>query len=335
MTDDKDPWASLVRPAAMTDASGRRVDPALQWNIYWALDVDGGCLLVFRHLSENRPKNRLPRPSGLEVEARSPQQGSAHLLIVRLKDNEQRDIFHRLCLDMIDATRPATSEPEAIERFLGRIWRWHWLLRGGRGDRLTEDEQKGAIGELHFMQCHLFPSVGVETGVRSWAGPMGSPKDFEVGRTCIEVKARRGAAAPYVAISTQDQLDTEGVDALFLHVAEVTATSADDPKGISVTDKALSIRAEVQAHGTAVAELLEQRLGAIGFDWAHDYSDSRWLIGNEHVYRVVDGFPRITPGMYPSGVANVRYSISLQDCEPYRTNHAAMIATLGGQTNGD
>tara|TARA_R100000365_G_C2748176_1_gene79083 strand:- start:2416 stop:3429 length:1014 start_codon:yes stop_codon:yes gene_type:complete len=335
MTEATDPWKDLSPPAQSSTASGRRVDPELQWGLFWAVDVDGSCLLILQHAPENRPRNKLPNLRGLGIETRLPQGGGHALLVIRLRDNEQREIFHRLCLDIIAATRLARSEQEAIERFLARTWRWHRLLRGGRDERLSDEEQKGLIGELRVMQQHLFPSIGIEAAIRSWTGPLDAPKDFEVGRVCIEVKARRGAATPFVSISTEHQLDTTGIDALFLNVAEVTGTSEDDPKGLTMTDVVLSILDEIQEHYPSVVELFEERLLAVGFDWADDYSDRKWLMGADHLFEVVGDFPRITPDMYPAGVTSVRYSIALQDCEAFRTDHARMTSLLAGGTNGD
>ena len=328
MNEHDDPWKGLSPPDQMTRVSGRRVDPRLKWEMYWAVDTDGSCLLILRHARENRPGSRLPKLRGLEIETRIPSDENQSILVIRLKDTEQRDIFHRLCLDIISATRLAESEEEAIERFLARTWRWHRLLRGGRIDKLTDEEQKGLIGELRLMQQHLFRMIGVAASIRSWTGPLDSPKDFEIGRVCVEVKARRGAARPFVTISTEHQLDTMGLDALFLFVLEVTGTSSDDHRGVTVSDAARGVLAELQNLDVSVVELFEERLLATGFDWQDDYTGSRWLVGSEHIFEVVDGFPRITPGMYSTGVTNVRYAIALQDCEAFRSDQANLASVL-------
>ena len=330
MSDSQDPWAELKIPDQTTKASGRRVDPELRWNLYWAVDADRSCLLILQHAPNLSSKRRLPNLRGLEIENRMPQDGNRALLVIRLKDNEQRDIFYRLCVDIIAATRSAQSEEEAVEQFLARTWRWHRLLRGGRDERLSDEEQKGLIGELKLMQQHLFPMAGVETSIRSWTGPLGSPKDFEVGRVCIENKARRGASTPFVSISSEHQLDTTGIDALFLVVSEVTGASSDDLNGLTISDAARSVLSDLQEQDASVIELFEQRLLATGFEWSHDYSDSKWLVGAEHIYEITENFPRIVPDMYPSGVSNVQYAISLKDCEPFRVDQTRLGSLLEG-----
>ena len=69
---------------------------------------------------------------------------------------------------------------------------------------------------------------------------------------------------------------------------------------------------------------------AAGFRDEDDYSDSFWVEGPSRLYKVVDGFPRITADQVASGVSYVRYSVSLGECEPFRSDDAALTEALGG-----
>ena len=318
MTDESDPWVTIEPPNHAAVVSGQRVDPDLPWGIYWAVDLDRRCLLVLRHESESKPETKLPRLRGLEIESRSPASVPYYLLVLRLLDGEHREIFHRLCLDIVSATQSAASEREAVALFLGRTWRWHRLLQGRRADRLSDDEQRGLIGELLVLRDILFPVSGIETALRSWTGPTGSPKDFELGTVCIECKARRVAATPQVAISSEVQLDTNGIDALYLHVAEITGAPSGQSGAVTLSDVVMTVTGEVTASAPALTDLLDQRLLAAGYEAGVDYSDSRWLVGSVHVFDVRDGFPRILPADVPTGVRDLRYAVSLAGCEPFR-----------------
>ena len=335
MTDRMDPWTGISPPAQITSASGHRVDPSIQWALYWAVDTDNSCLLIFRHAPENRPQSSLPILRGLDIEVSQPESDPQEMLILRLRDNEQRGIFHRLCLDIIEATRHAITETEAIQRFLSRTWRWHWLLRGGQDQRLSSEEQKGLIGELWVLQQYLIPNIGAASSVQAWAGPMDAPKDFEISRICVEAKSRQDSATPFVAISSEYQLDGSDLDRLFLNVLNVSSTSADDTKGVSVTDISRNVLEDIQKQDASAVEPFEERLIAYGFYWSHDYSDSKWLIGTDSLFDIVDDFPSIIPAMYKTGISNVRYSISLQDCEPFRVKHDELVSLLKGATSGN
>lgn len=335
MNDTADPWKDITPPDHSQNVSARRVDPSLPWGIFWAVDTDNNCLLILNHDPVNKPQSRLPRLKGLSINAVVPGDDGKSILSVRLIEKEQREIFHRLCLDIVSATAAAQTEEEAIDRFLARTWRWHRLLRGGTDSRLSDQEQKGLLGELTVLREILAPAVGVADAVKAWTGPMNTPKDFELGRLCIEAKAHRGAATPYVIISTEHQLDLDGIDNLFLYVSEVASAGENDRGSETVTSLSETIRKEIEDEDPSVVQLFEERLAATGFDWVDDYSDKSWLIGPAHVFEVRDQFPRVSATMLEAGVSNVRYSISLSECTPYQVNHDYLKDMIQGGGGAD
>ena len=186
-----DPWKELAAPETTNALSARRVDASMPWGFFWARDADRRHLLLLRHDAEASPTGRVPRLKGIETTLSEREADGSRLLALRLLDPAQRDIFHRLCLDIIASTARAFSEAEAVANALARTWRWHHLLRGGADGRLSIEEQKGLIGELLVLDELLLPVIQVIDALTAWRGPLGAPKDFEVGRICIEAKARR------------------------------------------------------------------------------------------------------------------------------------------------
>ena len=255
-------------------------------------------------------------------------------LVLQLEDTSLRDVFVRLCLDIVAAAGHAPSERDAVKSFIARTWRWHHLLRGGGDARLSQEEQKGLIGELIVLGTLLLPIREIEDAVSTWRGPLAAPKDFEIGRTCVEAKARRGAATPYVAISSEHQLDLAGIDTLYLHVAELSEEQSTQKSALTLTEYATRTREAIEARTPQAVERFEMLLSATGFRWEDDYSDMRWKEGAHHVFRVDRDFPAITTGACPPGVSHVRYSVDLSDCESHRVEMATLIADLSGNTDG-
>lgn len=325
-----DPWSGISAPPAQASRiSARRVTQETPWGLYWAVDADRNILLILQHGVTTRRSRRLPKLRGLRVEAQPAESGSDERIVIRLTDPEQRDIFLRFCRDIVEATILAQTEEQAVERFLARTWRWHRLLQGGRDKRLGDDEQRGLIGELVVQERHLLPVLGALDAVRCWTGPMGAPHDFEISRIHVEAKAQ-GSATSRVTISSEHQLEPGNADRLFLHVTEVTTAAEGGPDALTVTDIATRIRVVLAGRDMAAVDLFEERLGAVGFDWTDDYSDKSWVVGQEALYEVREGFPRITPAMVPGGVGNVRYMIALSDCEDFRVVPASLPITVSG-----
>ena len=185
------PWNALGQGGI----DSRRVDHAGKWNFFWAImpREDPALALVLRAPPVPAPK--LPKLRSLETGLATLTSGPTFYL--RLKDHAQLELFETLCRDVVGWAEQASSEADALTRAIGRTCRWHNLLRGGRGDGLTEEEQKGLIGEMAVLEW-LSSVIGPRAAITAWTGPMGSPKDFELHGHCIEVKARRTAAQPYV-----------------------------------------------------------------------------------------------------------------------------------------
>ena len=330
MTDD--PWSSINPPARNSLISARRVTQTTPWGLYWAVDADNNLLLILQHRKGIRRTSRLPKLRGLRVEASPADSGSDERILIRLTDREQRDIFLRFCRDIVGATILATAEAQAVELFLARTWRWHRLLQGDRDKRLSDEEQKGLIGELFVLERHLLPVLRTADAVRCWNGPLNAPHDFEISRIHVEAKAC-GASVPRVTISSEFQLGFSKADILFLHVTKVTTSAEGTPNACTVTEFANRTRSVIAQHDMVAVELLEERLDAVGFNWTDDYSDKLWIVAGESLYLVRNGFPRITREMYPAGVDNVRYAISLSDCEPFRVDSAELGNAVAGVAN--
>ena len=330
----EDPWRGIDPPTEDNRISARRIPDAgsCAWGLYWAIDSQHHCLLILQHRSEHLHARRLPRLRGLRVEAFPTEDHPGERLVIRLTDGEQREVFHRFCTDIVDATRRARSEAEAVERFLLRTWRWHRLLRGGGDGRLSQEEQKGLIGELYVLERLLLPVIGPSDAVRTWTGPLGAHKDFQVGLIGIEAKTR-SPHVPTIRISSAEQLDIAGTTRLFLHVTELSEAPSDS-SSVTITDVATGLRDTLAGRDMSAAIQFEERLNATGFDWNDDYSDSPWLIGDVSLFEILEEFPRITPSLFLPGVEDVQYAITLSRCESFRVDMTVLARALSGEADG-
>lgn len=330
----EDPW-KLINPNVVDGTiNGRRVDAKLPWSIFWALSSDNRCLIVFRNRLAISLHAKAPKLKSIAVTSGVPDAHGNSVLILKLLDNSHRDLFLRLCLDVVGATSSAKTESEAINKFLSRTWRWHHLLKGGGDHRLSLEEQKGLLGELFVIEELLLSSLKPSDAIAAWTGPTGAPKDFEIGRLCIEAKGRRGTATPYISISSEHQLDTVSIDHLYLHVVDLQSAPPDTPEALSITDVAKKLHAHIADLDGLAAEHFDRLLTSCGFRWEDDYTDSQWIGGKRQTYEVRDGFPRICPANFPTGISNVRYALSLKDCEPYAVTSAALINQLRKGNHG-
>lgn len=328
-----DPWKDLVVPSSSGAMNSKRISAKHPWNFFWACSYDHRCILLLSYSREIEIPSQLPRLKGIELKRVDDRNSTNHFMIFSLLDLTHKDIFYKLCSDIVDSSIKAASEKEAVSITLNRTWRWHHLLRGGGSGRLSPEEQKGLIGELIVIEKYLLPNLEAEFVINSWHGPLGAPKDFEIQRVGIEVKARRSGNIPHISISSEYQLDDTELDSLFLNVVTLDQASSVDENGFSLTDMVSIVRERLALTSPNAVELFETRLVSAGFDWQDDYSDSLWIERQGHVYQVSGDFPRIVGSEIYSGVINVRYHISLDECAPFMVSADVLLEQLRGPSD--
>lgn len=324
----ENPWAEIDPPSLASSVKARRVDANSPWDFFWARGADGKVLLTLHLAVESAPVTHLPRLRDIEVTLWPPNESGTQILAFKLMDSNQQNIFQTLCRDIVSVATQAKCEAEAVSVALLRTWRWHHLLRSGRGTLLSPEEQKGLLGELFVLERLLLPCTNAFLAVKAWRGPLGSPKDFEVARVAIESKARRGDAIPSISITSESQLDESGVDLLFLHVVELDEAPKDASCAVTVHEVAERILTYLFSLDPSACGEYELRLSAAGYRPEDDYSDYYWLEGQSRIYLVSDSFPRIASGEIRSGVSHVRYSVSLNACEPFATSANVLSEAL-------
>jgi hypothetical protein len=284
--------------------------------------------MVLEHAPESTTQKRLPKLKGIDVSVSDYEQ-NRKVLIFKLQDDTLKDIFFELCRDIIRAASDAENEKDAVARALARTWRWHHLLRGGSDGRLSGEEQKGLIGEMLALKELLLPALEPFDALNAWRGPLDAPKDFEIGRYCIEAKARRSAALPCVNISSIAQLDTSGIEGLYLFVVDLDLAPAGTEGSRTVTEYATELRDALVIRDGAAGEPLDMLLSAGGFRWSDDYSDFSWVEGQRRIYRVAQDFPRLCPANVSQGIIEAKYAIGLADCESFRVDRETMYRETG------
>lgn len=311
-----DPWKGL------SEGNMRRVDAHGKHDFFWATIENRAPALLMVLKPETEMASDLPALKNIDARFRTV---NGRAFVISLLDNAQREIFETLCRDIVEAGEGAPDQSAALDRVVRRTRRWHFLLKGGSSQGLSKEEQRGLVGELAFLR-EIATHVSPESAIEGWTGPEGAAKDFEFPAACIEVKARRGAAKPYVRISSEDQLSDVTGRQLFLRVYDVD--SAVIPEGDNLHGHVDNTVALFEDYPDCL-NVLEERLEAVGYERSHDYEKRRWIVGTCRTFAVADNFPRIIPPL-TSGVHNVTYAIDLAECAHFATE--LELGILAGET---
>ena len=312
----KNPWNDISPPP--NDVSARRVDHTHALDLYWARDHLGRYLFVYEMAPEEAPeKTDLPDLVGIQT-AYIPADGeiTKTRLVLILNDKSDWELFLALCSDLVQATRLSADTASAVHTILRRLTRWQDFLKKHRSDLLTEEKIKGLIGELLFMKSHLIPAFGAGMAVEFWQGPEGLPQDFNIKGSAIEVKCKLGATAPYVTITSADQLCPQ-LPEMYLFVVTLGKTVPEDQDAINLPGLVSEVRTALQSENSNRIERFNDLLYMIGYADSDRYLEYSYVLADETMYRVTDGFPRICPDEIHRGIVGLSYDIRLSECDPF------------------
>ena len=299
-----DPWIEIPTPGRDAALAGRRIDAGIRWDFFWSKGPAGEPRMVLDHA--NIVTTHLPVLKDIAV-TDGPSSHGTHLLQLSLTNIDLQDLFLQLCLDVLHASATASTEDEARDWMLRQTWRWHRLLAEGSLGLLSEEEQKGLVGELLVLE-QLMLEIGPGQAVDCWSGPLGAPKDFELGVVGIEAKTRRGTAKPHVSISSAEQLDLAGLSQLFLHVTDIAKSNGTD--GFTLSELVNKVKSRVSDDFQVLAAM-EDRLAAVGYESRTEYDIQRWIVLSSRVFKVTSEFPKIVKSELPLGLDAVKYRVDL------------------------
>ena len=251
---------------------------------------------------------------------------------VRLTNERFGDLFGALAQDLVTYIAAVATATDVAPALFGRLARWQQFLKRLAPDGLGAEAQRGLYGELLFLKRVLIPTLGGVSALNAWTGPQGTDQDFQSGdRRAIEVKTAAGHQLQVLEIASERQLDLIGLDVLLIYFASLDVRSGS---GETLPEAIAAMRTLIDlTHGAR--EVFEACILEAGYLDVHAprYAGVGYDLRRTAFFRVTDAFPRITETMLPQGIGNVRYAVSVAECEHHLIPDDAAIALLrdGGQ----
>ncbi len=317
------PWDELAVPATQgeyiarlvpkdANPQGKRVYWAKGWAARPALLVEYGC----------NPWMSISLPTFKNIFVADHRE--EHSIVIELLELDMADICLKVCIDIIAALQNVSARVSARACIL-RLERWSSFLRPSRS-KMSSEAQKGLIAELHFLQRDALAVHNEVDALKGWIGPESGPRDFAYGQVFIEVKSKRGSANPNIIISSEEQLNVNSTERLFLYVAEFNDAPSGNNEGFTVTDVVEETRDAFKSPMQRAA--FDSKLASIGYFDEDDYTDAKWNEGGVYYYAVVGDFPKIDSHSCKPGVSRVAYQIDLDYCDEYLIDRTIVIESM-------
>ncbi len=233
-------------------------------------------------------------------------------LSFNLIDNNYSDIFYKFCEDMIENTR--NIDNDNIIKFLNMRWNmWRIAFKNSSNKILNENEIKGLIGELIFLNEYMIKKYGIERSIRSWQGPLNFHKDYEISENWYEIKAISNNSLT-VNISSVEQLESNFKGELDIVILEQANELVNECVSLN---KLISI-INNKIDNIDVKRIFWNKLDNIGYLYDEEYDKYNYRVIDINRYRVEDDtFPRILRKELKKGIINVSYEVALNDIDSY------------------
>lgn len=311
----ENPWKTIEKPDR--DLNVRRVGKVHPLRLFWGRDALGRYLFIYDTDMANLPQKRVyPNLTGIALHTvREPTGGK---LVLRLNETVNWELFHSLCADLVRATSALEESPAAGSVIVRRLNRWQELFKKGRSGILSIESIKGLIGELLFLSERVALEFGWDDAVSFWKGPEGTPQDFAIHQTAIEIKCQAGNSKPHIWISSAEQLDPQLPEA-YLIVYTLAEANNDDQEGFTLNYVVARVRSALELESHVARERFEDLLDMAGYVTMDEYDEHQFCVIATKSFDLQNGFPRIRSSELKPGIENVSYTVNLEDCSGHES----------------
>jgi hypothetical protein len=271
-------------------------------------------------------KLKLPSWRGMTFEAIKldiHEGGSKNHLCLALHASEHESVFKAFCQDLVQCTEGCEEldkRDSIIKSALDR-WTLFFMNTGSRG--LSPQAQRGLLAELIWASDLLEHGLNASSVIDSWKGCERRYQDFDYRGKITEIKSTMTKEPRTVRISNERQLDPRGL--LSLHLFVVTVHQVEGG-GTSLVGAVEKLRGQLAGDAGSLWDF-EQKLIKAGYHLVHvpNYGD-QYLVRKKELFEVCDDFPRIVD--LPHGTGNLRYSVTLSDCQKYLCDQKQYLTSL-------
>lgn len=281
-------------------------------NIFIGIDSRKRYTMIFR------TKFEIPiYKKTLGIDINSLEDKGQWILGLYLSDLSLKQIFLKVCEDIIEYTSIAPNEKEGSRLFINRLNQWMRLLKITGNKKANEVEIRGLLGELVFMAKYMIPQYGTSRSIYSWTGVEKTKKDFSIDDTWYEIKAI-SIGKNIVTISSIEQLDSDNYGKLVIIELE---KMSKEYKGIGlkeIIDEIMHMLNQIEQ------DVFISKLSEFGYDFFDDYSNYMYNIDKMKIY-IVDGFfPKILKQSIPKEVVSCIYELEISQLKPYLSEEISL-----------
>ena len=288
--------------------SYKRINPDHPINIYIGYNEKGNKSLA---IISNESDIEFESTRLIDVELNIRADGN-YALSFNLLDDSLSDIFYQFISDIIEKTY-YLEDCSPIAFTIERWKRWIDMFKNSRNTLLSENEVRGLLGELIYLEKYMFNKYGINKSLESWIGSSLSHKDFEIEDTWYELKTIKENALT-VTISSIEQLDSNKQGELVLIKLEPSNEAINEPIKLNNYIKKIEGNFSNNYQHSVFKEKLDERK----YFYAPEYDKYVYSIKSIDHYRVTEEFPKLKYSDLPNSIARASYELYIKKIEDFK-----------------
>jgi len=247
-----------------------------------------------------------PSSKTVEIIQRKRKDGRFDLLLSLLSENEAA-VFIEMCRDLLTFSEGAKDESEALKNFWLRYKHWQNLFLAAKSDLLSEERQRGLIGELLFLREQINAGRQLKEAVAGWLGPLKEHQDFSYGEMWYEIKTVLEQAEK-VRIQSIEQLSLDTIGELVVYrLAKIS-------EGFTLNSLIQNL-SELLSKEPSAAQRFEVLLFQTGYVEREEYGEQNYRLADSLRFVVDEKFPRLTKNNLPPAIVEASYMLNLRALE--------------------
>lgn len=318
----KQTWSTVAAEAPQADGYyHRRIPVTCVWPAHAGIHrpTNARVLILEIELESLRGLRLKDETKGYSIDVGPDDAGRDDQAAIHIQETSAayREIFTIFCADILEHWVPHAGASDSLKSLSQRLARWKKFFQRGAQLGLNREDYVGLYGELSFIQAGLDSGVGAPSLVNGWQAPLSTNQDFLFGPVAVEVKTTTGNEADKVRITNARQLDSAGLEGLFL---VRFAFDFRRGSGRTLSELIVALRTAFETISPDSVSVFNDRLLDAGFvqGTPNEFDDWGFTARRIDLFRVADGFPRLLESGLPSGVSEISYSLNLSAATPYK-----------------
>ena len=255
-----------------------------------------------------------PSSKTVEIKLRKRKDGRFNLSLTLLCENETA-VFVEMCRDLLNFSEAARDEKQALKNFWQRYEHWQNFFAAAKNDLLSNERQRGLIGELLFLREQIINGRPLKETVAGWVGALKEHQDFSYGEIWYEIKTV-SEQAEKVRIPSLEQLSLERKGELIIY--RLGNTSGDSSifslESFTLNSLAKNL-SELLSKNSSALQRFEVLLFQAGYIEREEYDDKFYRLAEVIKFVVDEKFPRLTKNNLPSAIIEASYSLNLRELQ--------------------